>query len=245
MNIKKIASIATIVAAFGLVACDDSTSASNDNNPVPSSSVSSIESSDDAISSSSDVAEPESSDANDDAISSSSEVAEPESSSSEEPAEESSSSLELEVSCNIDYDSDIWSFETKGTYEDDEMAFDIAANGSVTFEGNSATTEIAMNLDTGSPFVCAMMMGFFGGDLASSLPPGIELPEDVEINMEQDENAPKVECDGSVLKMTYVEVEEELTEEKKKEAYANIVSTCKDLEAGNFDEFFGKDEDVD
>lgn len=218
-----LAALALISACY-FTACDDDSSPSSASNDQPKSSAS-VESSDDS-------ADPESSasDAKDE---------EPSSSASDAKDDESSSSIKIDAACDINYDSDKWSFDAKTEY----MGQNVSVNGKIVFEGKTATNTMKMVWEMGDKTTCEMYKMLMSGDMSALLPEGVELPEGAVEEAEENVDI-KAECDDKgTLSMTMAGVEENVTEESKKEAYDEMVEACQKIQSGDLSGFMGDDEE--
>lgn len=143
----------------------------------------------------------------------------------------------ITANCDINYDSDKWSFNAKGSHD----GMNVSVDAKTEFAGKTATTTLNLVMELGDKSTCEMYKTLLSGDFA--LPEGVELPEGA-IEEAEEKVDIKAECDDKgTLTQIVTEVEENVTEESKKEAYDEIVESCKEAKSGNLSSFFDDGEE--
>lgn len=139
---------------------------------------------------------------------------------------------EAEVKCDLDYDSNTWSYEAKTIYEESE----VSAEGITKFSGSTAVTLLNITADMGSSKQCKLTKTLLSNtDISEKLPAGT-LPEGTTLSDSEDDNLEiSTECEDSVLKISITKVYREITPQEKKSARERILLACNDIEGGHLD----------
>lgn len=162
-----------------------------------------------SVTSSEDKADPESS------------ATAPKSSASEETPASSASEEKpvIKAACDIDINSDKWEFEAVGKFME---TFDGSAKAVTVFEGSTATITLNMSAEIGE--FCEMAKANLKEKIASEVE---NLGEQETVDVECNENGE--------LTMSAVKIENNVTEESKKEFHAEAVQACKNAQDGKLD----------